>query len=96
MTAQEFIDLAKIKASDITWDEFRIINEVYTHHPSISETDGKAQVVYLFKTFGMQIFYDMRQTAIKAQELEHKQNEARLLAQEYKRQLDRMRPPKWS
>ncbi len=45
--------------SDISDEDYNLIEYVYTYHPSISETEGKDQVVALYKIFGMAIFKDM-------------------------------------
>lgn len=42
-----------------TEEEYKLIEYVYTFHPSISETEGKKQVAYLYENFGMSIFRDM-------------------------------------
>lgn len=60
----------------VTDKDFRIITHVYTFHPSISETNGKAQIAYLFCNFGMRIIKDMYPTATKMAELEEEKAEA--------------------
>jgi hypothetical protein len=69
MTKQEFENIIQTECPE---DAFKTINFVYTFHPSISETEGKQQIAYLFNTFGMRIIADMHLTAVKAQELEDK------------------------
>lgn len=91
MTKQEFEILSK---NEVTDDEFKIINEVYTHHPCIDNVQGKSQVVRLYNEFGIQLFYDMRRTAQRAVDLENKALCARLEAEEWERQLSLMRPHK--
>ena len=46
-----------------TEQEYRLIEHVYTFHPSIIETEGKKQVAYLYESFGMSIFRDMEARA---------------------------------
>ncbi len=42
-----------------TDQEYGIIEMVYTFYPTVSNTDGKCQVAWLYRMFGMSIFYDM-------------------------------------
>lgn len=60
----------------VTDKTFGMITHVYTFHPSISETNGKAQIAYLFYNFGMRIIKDMYPTATKMAELEEEKAEA--------------------
>nr|DAU50069.1 MAG TPA: hypothetical protein [Caudoviricetes sp.] len=46
-----------------TEEEYKLIEYVYAFHPSISETEGKQQVAYLYENFGMSIFRDMEARA---------------------------------
>ena len=55
MTKQEFEQRLGWAVSE---NEYRKIETVYTFHPSISETAGKDQITYLYKTFGMRIIED--------------------------------------
>lgn len=50
MTKQEFEERLGKTVND---RDYVRIEEVYTYHPSISETEGKNQIAYLYKTFGM-------------------------------------------
>ena len=50
--------------NNISEDDYKLIELVYTWHPSISETDGKAQILTLFKTCGMPLIRDMAETAV--------------------------------
>ncbi len=67
MTKQEFEIRAKKPFSNL---DYLKIETVYTFHPSISETNGKEQIAYLFNTFGMRIIEDMLPTAKEARELQ--------------------------
>lgn len=74
MTREEFN--AKRKQSftarvqhEVTDTEYAEIEFVYNWHPSISNTEGKDQIAYLYNTFGMRIIRDMMPTAKKAKEL---------------------------
>ena len=51
-------------------EDYKLIEYVYTWHPCISNTKGKAQVAWLFNEFGIRIFKDMKQTADRNFELE--------------------------
>lgn len=85
MTKQEFEQRLGWAVSE---NEYRKIETVYTFHPSISETSGKDQITYLYKTFGMRIIEDMLPTATNASELQDKIRNAKirldLLMNEYK------------
>lgn len=71
MTREEFeTNLKAIQAQGCmlcmpmpTEQEYRLIEHVYTFHPSISETEGKQQVAYLYENFGKSIFRDMEARA---------------------------------
>lgn len=67
MTKQEF---EQRLGKTVSEKDYAKIEEVYTTHPSISETEGKDQIAYLYKTFGMRIIEDMIPTARKAREIE--------------------------
>lgn len=54
----------------ISDEDYSLIEYVYTWHPCISETEGKAQVAWLYKEFGIKVFQDMQATARRNQELE--------------------------
>lgn len=73
MTKQEFESALhayrNIKEA-ISPQDYALIEKVYAFHPSISETDGKAQVAMLYAEFGIRVFKDMEATADKAVILE--------------------------
>lgn len=69
MTKQEF---EKRIGRTIPSSDYEKIEVVYTFHPSIDETEGKAQIAMLYGTFGMRVIEDMLPSALKAQELEDK------------------------
>ena len=79
MTKLEFCELLGAPVSD---GFYRDIETVYTYHPSISETEGKMQVVRLFKEFGFRIFADMLPTAQRAKDKEDFIRAARFRLQE--------------
>lgn len=62
MTKQEFKELTKRSFTD---DEYEIIEKVYTFYPTISNTEGKKQIAYLYDNFGMCIIKDMSIRASK-------------------------------
>lgn len=49
---------------------YEIIENVYTFHPLIDEIKGKQQVADLYKSFGLQIFRDMTDTANTAKAMD--------------------------
>ena len=78
MTREEFNSLIGIETTMGPNDEdWKIIESVYIFHPSISETHGKEQITYFYKTFGMRIIKDMFQTAKKAEAMEKELSELR-------------------
>ena len=54
----------------VSGDDYKLIEYVYTYHPSISDTEGKRQVALLYHEFGIQIFKDMEAAATANQVLE--------------------------
>lgn len=73
MTKYEFEDHLKAlepMCRGISDEDYILIEYVYTWHPCISETEGKAQVALLYKEFGIRVFQDMKATARRNQELE--------------------------
>ena len=70
MTREEFTNKARqicdstgIKFNAPTTEQMKLIDYVYTYHPSISNVDGKSQIAYLYVVFGMRLILDMRNTA---------------------------------
>lgn len=72
-------------------DDYRLIEYVYTFHPSISETDGKRQVALLYHEFGIRIFKDMKPTADRNRELEVEIGRARHNLQSLLDEADELR-----
>lgn len=78
MTREEFNSLIEPEKTKSPNDEdWKIIEFVYSFHPSISETRGKEQIADLYKTFGMRIIKDMIQTAKRAEAMEKELSELR-------------------
>ena len=61
----------------VTEADWKIIEKVYTFHPSISETKGKEQIADLYTEYGMGIIRDMLPRAEVMQKLEDEQRKAR-------------------
>ena len=61
-------------APELTDKEYKMIEQVYTFHPSISETEGKTQIAMLYVNFGMSIIRDMTP---RARLMEEKEQELR-------------------
>ena len=84
MNKQEFLDHAHIK--NINQEDYNVIEEVYTNHPSISNTNGKAEISTIYNLpGGMRIIRDMLPTANKAQEINDKRVSLRGQLQELDR-----------
>lgn len=56
MMKHEFEDLTGKQVSD---EDYSTVNYVYTWYPTISETEGKAQIAKLYTDFGMSLIEDM-------------------------------------
>lgn len=67
MQKEEFENLIGHSVVD---EVYKVIEFVYTWHPCISYTDGKSQVVYLFNSFGMPVFFDMLPRARRFREID--------------------------
>lgn len=74
MTKQEFEERVTRSVSE---KEYKIVEKVYTWHPSISETDGKNQIVMLFETFGMDFIRGMEEAADWMMNLDKEDREIR-------------------
>lgn len=74
MTKQEFEERVTRPVSE---KEYKIVEKVYTWHPSISETDGKNQMVMLFETFGMDFIRGMEEAADWMMNLDKEEREIR-------------------
>lgn len=68
MTKAEFTDLLSDTDTAPNDKEYRIIEFVYTWHPSISGSghEGQRQIAGLYSEFGMRIIADMFPTAQEA------------------------------
>lgn len=56
---------------DVGDEEYKVIETVYSFHPSISNTDGKEQVANLYVDFGFIILLDMLPRARVFQNIEY-------------------------
>lgn len=74
MNKQEFEERIDGTVSE---KNYSIIEKVYTFHPAISNTEGKAQIAQLYKIGGMSIILDMVKTAEIAEELDDEMRRAR-------------------
>lgn len=64
-------DMGIVQNTDTpTSSEYRVIEEVYTFYPTVSNVNGKYQVAWLYRMFGMAVFYDMLPRCRKAKEKE--------------------------
>lgn len=66
MMKSEFEDLIH---GSVTDEEYELIETVYMWHPAIRTTSGKEEVAELYKSFGLIIFKDMFQRAMKLKEI---------------------------
>ena len=80
----EFEERVKKLGGDTTTlsvKDYEVVETVYTFHPSISNTEGKNEIAYLYVNFGMRIILDMLPTAKEMEVLGmlREQDEAGLL-----------------
>lgn len=54
----------------VSEEEYSTIEYVYTWYPTISETEGKAQIAQLYTDFGMPLIEDMVERAGKVEKAE--------------------------
>lgn len=67
MTKQEF---ERLLGKEVTSEQYSEIEIVYNFHPTISNIEGKQQIVDLFKLGGMRLIKDMKTTAENAKTYE--------------------------
>lgn len=73
MIKEEFQEMIGQIISD---QDYEIIDTVYNFHPTVNGVSGKEEVAELYKSFGMDIFYDLFPRAKRNLELKRKLNNA--------------------
>jgi len=63
-------EFEKLVGKTVADEEYEIIEKVYTWHPSISNTNGKEQMVYLYKKLGILVIKEMEETADLCKEID--------------------------
>ncbi|WP_312428362.1 hypothetical protein [Lacrimispora sp.] len=58
-------EFEKLIGKTVGEEEYSTIEYVYTWHPAISETEGKAQIARLYTDYGMTVIEDMVERAGK-------------------------------
>lgn len=58
-------EFEKLIGKTVSDEEYGTIEYVYTYHPAISETEGKAQIARLYTDYGMTVIEDMVERAGK-------------------------------
>lgn len=95
MTREEFTEKCKEMRPEvklaITPKEYSEIEYVYEFHPSISETEGKSQIAYLYLTFGMALIRDMKVRAEAMDKAEARMRAARIEMDKIKDEIQRLR-----
>ena len=98
MTKVEFesrlCDINEKAAEALTYEEYKVIEYVYTWHPCIDAVRGKEQIAYLYAEFGMLIIRDMLPTARRAEEFESQINKAKAEYDAAKEQYERLKSGK--
>ncbi len=64
-----------ILGKEVTVEEYEVIEEVYNFHPAISETEGKEEIVALYRLGGMGLMREMQPAAWKMENLERQARE---------------------
>lgn len=95
MTREEFEkSCIEVKPQDNkrpTESEYKLIEYVYTFHPSISAVEGKKQIAYLYMNFGMSIIRDMKPRADLMRKKERELRDARFAFEEIQDQIAEIR-----
>lgn len=93
MMKEEFMaELRKIGyGANVSDDEYREIEYVYTWHPSICDVGGKAQIAALYAHGGILVIRDMAARAKKAESMDGKMREIRRDIEGMQKQLEDMR-----
>jgi len=63
-------EFEKLVGKAVSNEEYGTIEYVYTWHPAISETEGRAQITRLYTDYGMTVIEDMVERAGKMEKLE--------------------------
>ena len=63
-------EFEKLIGKTVSDEEYGTIEYVYTYHPAISETEGKAQIARLYTDYGMTVIEDMMERAGKMEKLD--------------------------
>ncbi len=90
MTKDEFIKHLSDSDTIPNDKEYRMIDFVYTWHPSISGSghEGQKQIASLYSEFGMRIIADMFPTAREAEIIQNKISKAKAQITDYERELE--------
>lgn len=73
MMKQEFEERVGVEISD---QDYKVIETVYTWHPAINEVGGKDQIATLYKTGGMPLINSMMEAASIMQDLDKERQRA--------------------
>lgn len=63
-------EFEKLIGKTVSDEDYSTIEYVYTWYPTISETEGKAQIAKLYMDFGMPLIEDMVERAGKTEKVE--------------------------
>ena len=81
----------KIVVPEPTDSEYVDIEYVYTWYPTMSETDGKKQIAWLYVNFGMCAIRDMYETASLYQDLDDDLRDAQNKVKELSKRIERLK-----
>ncbi|NBK25356.1 MAG: hypothetical protein EOM68_25455 [Spirochaetia bacterium] len=89
MMKDEFLQAAGIE--NISQADYEVIELVYTHHPSIDNSNGKKQIATIYNLpGGMRIIRDMVPTAELARQIHDRQFHLRSEIAELEAQYDKL------
>lgn len=95
MMKEEFLkkyeEQTNTPSPSISDEDYKLIEYVYTFHPSISETKGKDQIVYLVSNFGMAIIKDMLARAQLNESLESEIRKTNCRLEELKQKYNNLK-----
>lgn len=78
-------EFEKLIGENVTDAEYKVIEQVYTWHPTIKDTTGKEQMKVLYKDFGIGVIKGMLPVAEKMEELDSKRRKLTAQMQMIKR-----------
>ena len=82
------------KENDIagaTQEDYKLIEKVYTFHPAFSVNDAKMRAAKMYKTFGVVIFEDMHERAVRIEDAEKRLNDKKTEMENLVLEIERLK-----